>query len=144
MVESGAQSPLGGHDSWLRSALAPMQSLASRVADYFSPPAEAAGNDDFYEIKIELPGVPEDQIEVSIDDNMLMVKGERKFEKTEEGKTYFFSERSYGRFQRSFRVPADADPEKIFAEHLHGVLTIKIAKKEAAKSGARSIPVRGG
>ena len=79
-----------------------------RIADWFAPRAEATASNAHYEITMELPGVAQDDIEVSLHDGVLTVKGEKRSERKEEGEGYFFSEREYGRFQRTFRLPADA------------------------------------
>ncbi|MDJ0969856.1 MAG: Hsp20/alpha crystallin family protein, partial [Kiloniellales bacterium] len=60
------------------------------------------------------------------------------------GRTYFFSEREYGAFQRSFRLPPDADGEKVDAEFRDGVLCLRIAKRSASQAAGRKIEVRQG
>lgn len=143
MVESSGRTPLHYGDNWWSGFFDPLRQVAAKVADFFSPSAEAAGDKDAYEITLELPGVAHKDIDITVDHGTLLVSGEKQFERTEEGKTYFFSERSYGRFQRSFRLPADADQEKVDAACKDGVLTIRIAKK-AAGSGSRTIEIRQG
>ena len=93
-------------------------------------------------MSVELPGVEEKDIDVSLHQGVLSVRGEKRIETVEEGAGYFFSEREYGRFQRSFRLPADADPEKIAADYRRGVLTVTIGKRGTDGTGARKIPVR--
>jgi HSP20 family protein len=141
MVESSDRIPTQYGDNWWSGVVDPLRGLTSKVADFFAPSAEAADSKDAYDICIELPGVLEKDINVSVDHSTLTVSGEKNFEKTEEGKTYFFSERSYGRFQRSFRLPANADAEHIDACFKDGVLEILIAKK-AANEDTRTIKVR--
>jgi HSP20 family protein len=85
--------------------------------------------------------VAEDDMEVTLRDGILTVKGEKRAERREEGAGYFFTEREYGRFERSFRLPADADPEKIEAEAAKGVLTVTIGRKGKGEEG-RTIPIR--
>lgn len=141
MVESSGRTPTHYGDNWWGGFFDPLRQMASKVADFFAPSAEAAGDENTYEISIELPGVAEKDISVSIEHGTLMVSGEKHVQRTEEGKTYFFSERSYGRFQRSFRLPTDADQDKIDATYKDGVLCIKIAKKSAGAE-ARKIDIR--
>lgn len=141
MVEQSGRTPTHYGDNWWAGFVDPLRSLASKVADFFAPSAEAAGDKDAYDINIELPGVAEKDIHVTVDHGTLMVSGEKAFVRTEEAKTYFFSERSYGRFQRSFRLPADADAETVDATYKDGVLTVRIAKKKTA-DGARKIEIR--
>ena len=71
-----------------------------------------------------------------------MVRGEKRFERSETGRTYFFSEREYGAFQRSFRLPPDADGEKTDAEFKDGVLCLRIAKRAASQAVGKKIEVR--
>ncbi len=138
MVETSYRVPVHHGDNFWGGLMDPLKGAGHKISDFFSPTAEASGNDQYYEIHVELPGIEEDDIEVSTDNNVLMIKGERKFEREEEGKTYFFSERSYGQFQRSFRMPGDSDVGKISATYKDGLLIIKIAKKEeGAKNGQR-------
>ena len=83
------------------------------MADWFAPPSEASTLDDFYEINVELPGVKPDDVEVTLQNGSLTVHGEKHSEREEEGRSYFFSERTYGAFQRTFRLPSDADNDNI-------------------------------
>ena len=89
-----------------------------------------------------MPGVKAEDVEVSVHDNSLMVRGEKKFEREETGRTFFFSEVEYGSFQRTFRLPADAEGDKIDAEFKDGVLRLRIAKADASKPAGRKISVR--
>lgn len=127
---------------WWPSIYGPLQQAGQKIADFFAPQAEAAATDEAYQISIELPGVTADNIDVSVNDNVLTIKGEKRSERTEKGKTYFFSEREYGSFQRSFRLPADAQADKISADFKDGVLDIMIAKEAEAPPEARKISVR--
>ena len=130
--------------SWLTHMYGPMKRAGERVAEFFSPNSEAATTDDFYEISLELPGVSDDDIGVEVHNGRLIVTGEKKSEHHQEGRSYFFSEHDYGKFQRGFKLPPDADESKIAASHKDGVLAIKIAKLEASRSGAKSIPISRG
>jgi HSP20 family protein len=120
----------------------PMKQLGDKIADFFAPSADAAATDDFYEINMELPGISEDDIMVELKDNILTVKGEKRTAHEEKGKTFYFSERRYGTFHRSFRIPEDVAPEKIGANFTDGVLTIKVPKRANGAEPALKIPVR--
>lgn len=120
----------------------PLRNLGQRVADWFAPRSEASALKDYYEIDVELPGVKAEDAEVEIHDNNLIVRGEKKFEREETGRTFFFSEVEYGSFQRTFRLPADAATNKIDAEFKDGVLHLKIAKVKASKPSGRTISIR--
>ena len=130
--------------NWLSQIYGPMQRFGERVAEFFAPNSEAAAAADYYEISVELPGVPHENVSVDVHDGRLTVSGEKQEKKSEEGKSYFFSEITYGRFQRVFRLPPDADEDKISATHKDGVLTIKIAKAQPETSTAKSIPINRG
>lgn len=117
---------------WWPSLYEPFYNLGQTVHDWFSPPSEAAHDDDAYTVKMELPGVKLEDVELSVHDGVVTVKGEKKSEREEKTETYFFSERRYGSFSRSFRLPNDADAAKISADLKDGVLTITAPKAKAA------------
>jgi HSP20 family protein len=98
--------------------------------------------EDYYEINVELPGVKTEDVDVSTEDNSLVVRGEKRYEHEETGRTYFFSEREYGSFQRTFRLPPDADSDKIDAELNDGILRLKIAKRTSSQTAAKKIAIR--
>jgi HSP20 family protein len=129
---------------WWPHFYEPLRNIGQKVADWFAPRSDASASAEAYEINVELPGVQPDDVEVSLDDNTLVVRGEKRFEREESGKTYFFSEREYGAFQRTFRLPPDADSESIDAAFSDGVLTLKIAKLTAKQPAARTIKVKKG
>ena len=129
---------------WWPHVYEPLRNIGQKVADWFAPRSDASASAEAYEINVELPGVQPDDVEVSLDDNTLVVRGEKRFEREESGKTYFFSEREYGAFQRTFRLPPDADSESIDAAFSDGVLTLKIAKLTAKQPAARTIKVKKG
>lgn len=131
------------HTSGLWPSLTdPLRGLGSRVADWVAPASEATANARDYIISVELPGVAEGDIDLSAHDGILTLKGEKKTEREEKGETWFFSERQYGSFSRSFRLPPDADDGKVSADLKGGILTIKVPKKSAADAaGARSVKI---
>jgi len=120
----------------------PLRGIGQKVADWFAPRSEASAMEDFYEINVELPGVKAEDVDVSAHDNSLTVRGEKQFEREETGRNFFFSEREYGAFQRTFRLPPDAANDKIDAEFKDGVLCIKVAKKSPTESDGRKIDIR--
>ena len=77
-------------------------------------------------------------------DGQLTVSGEKKSSHEERGRNYYFSERAYGRFSRSFRLPANADQESVKAEYKDGVLTIRIGMVVSTDASARKIAVERG
>jgi HSP20 family protein len=79
-------------------------------------------------ITAELPGVTEQDIDVSLDDDVLTIRGEKKFERTDDKENFHFVERSYGTFQRSLRLPFPIDPDQVQANFENGVLTVTVPK----------------
>jgi HSP20 family protein len=84
-------------------------------------------------VKAELPGLDRKDISLHLENNVLTLRGDRKFEKETKEENYHRIERSYGNFSRSFSIPATVDEEKIRADYKDGVLHIVLPKKEQAK-----------
>jgi HSP20 family protein len=93
-------------------------------------------------ITAELPGVSEQDIDVSLDDDVLTIRGEKKFERTDDKENFHFVERSYGTFQRSLRLPFPVDPEQVQASFENGVLTVTVPKI-GRQERSRRIQVQG-
>ena len=114
----------------------------ARESMWAMPAVDVAESDKGYEITAELPGMDEKNIEVKFADGILTIKGEKKDEKEEKKKDYYLSERSYGSFQRSFRVPDGVDTDKIEASFKKGVLTVALPKSAEAQKTAKKIDVK--
>ncbi len=127
---------------WLPDFYEPFRNLGRKVADWFAPKSEASASTEHYQIVIELPGVPLENIEITTSDNALTVRGEKHFERERKDETFFFSEREYGAFQRTFRLPVDADQSTIDADFSDGVLTIKVAKLKAERPAEKKISIK--
>jgi HSP20 family protein len=84
-------------------------------------------------LKMEVPGVSEQDINISLENNTLTVSGERKFEKNEKEENFHRIERRYGSFTRSFSLPNTVDAEKVDAGYESGILSIQLGKKAEAK-----------
>jgi len=97
-----------------------------------------------YRITAELPGMEEKDVEVLLAGNTLTLKGEKKEEKEEKGKSFYHVERSYGTFQRTVPLPEGIDLKKIDAEFKNGVLTVKLPKTAEAKTKGRKVPIKSG
>ena len=104
------------------------------------PLVDITEDDKEYLIKAELPEVKKDAVKVTVENGVLTISGERRFEKEEKDKKYHRIERAYGSFTRSFSVPDDADDAKVGAEFKDGVLTVRLAKSEKARP--KSIEVK--
>jgi HSP20 family protein len=116
---------------------------AWRSSFSFSMPViDMSENDKTYKISAELPGMDSKDIDVSVTGDMLVLKGEKRQEKEEKDKSYHFSERAYGSFQRAFELPASVDRGKITADFSKGVLTITLPKTAQAQQPAKKIEVK--
>ena len=96
------------------------------------------------EVSIELPGMEMKDIEVTVNDDMLTVKGEKKIERQEEKKGYYLSERSYGAIYRTIPLPPGVDGEKAQASFKNGVLTIRLPQTPEAQAKVKRIEVKNG
>ncbi len=106
----------------------PLRAFGNRLADWLKPASAASSNEKAYTISMELPGVAEEDIDLSVNDGALTIRGEKKTGQEKKGDTWYFSERQYGAFSRSFQLPADADGSKATAEMKDGVLEIAIPR----------------
>lgn len=127
-------------DFWKRFETAP---FAATGGDFTGPRADVAETDKAIEVTVELPGMDEKDIEVSLADDVLTVKGEKKAEREEKQKGYHLSERSFGSFYRSIPLPAGVATDKISAEFRKGVLTVTMPKTPEAAARTKRIAVKG-
>jgi HSP20 family protein len=109
----------------------------------WSPNVEATELPAEYQITAELPGISPENVEISMSDGMLTLKGSKLEEKkeSEKDRTYHLWERSYGAFERTFRFPLDVKEDRITAEFTNGILTIKVPKMEVVPPKSRTIPI---
>ena len=105
------------------------------------PAVDVAEDDKAVMLTAELPGMKEEDVEVVLRDDMLTVRGEKKSEREEKKENYHLTERRYGAFERTFRLPETADADKIKASIEDGVLTVTVPKKAAAKKVEKKIKV---
>lgn len=105
----------------------------------YAPSLDVSENETTITVKAELPGVDSEDIDVSIEGDVLTLSGEKKQEKQERREGYYHSERRFGSFRRSIPLPSTVDREKVSAEFDRGVLTVKLEK--AVEATARRIPV---
>ena len=107
----------------------------------YSSGFEVSETDDEIRIKAELPGMGEKDIEVSIDENNLTIRGKHEERREEKKRNYHVSEMSHGSFFRSFPLSAAVDREKATGKFKHGVLTLTLPKTEQAKAERKRIPI---
>ena len=109
------------------------------VADW-APSVDISETDDEYLIKVELPGVPKEDVKVTVHDGVLTLQGERKLEREQKDNKFHRVERSYGSFARSFTLPENVDGGSVQAKHKDGLLYLHLGKIEETKP--RSIEVK--
>lgn len=105
------------------------------------PAVDIKEQDNSYLISAELPGMDEKDIAVEVQDDLLTVRGEKRAEREEKDKGYHLTERSYGSFTRSFRLPPEADAGKASASFSKGVLSISVPKSAEAHSKVKKIDI---
>jgi len=110
--------------------------------DGSSPRSDVVETDDGVEVTVELPGLEQKDVEVTLTADMLMVKGEKKIERQDKKKGYYLSERSYGAFHRSVALPPGVDTEKAEATFKNGVLTVKLPQSAEAKAKTKRVEVK--
>ena len=110
--------------------------------DAGGPRTEIAETDNALEVSIELPGLDRKDVDVSLTDNALTIKGEKKSERDEAKKGYHLTERSYGSFYRAIPLPSGVDTDKASAEFKNGVLTVTLPKTQEALSRVKKIEVK--
>ena len=99
----------------------------------FVPPVDIYEDQQGIQLKLEVPGIEEKDLDIKVENNVLTVSGERKFEKEQKEENFHRIERRYGSFTRSFTLPNTVDTENITADFSNGVLNIHMAKREEAK-----------
>lgn len=122
----------------------PFRSFGSKLSQWVSPASEASSDEDSFIISIELPGVAEEDISLSSTDNLLTITGEKSEAHEDKGDTWYFSERQYGSFRRTFRLPPDAEGEKSTANMKSGVLEITIPRKRTQDRQGKQIKINQG
>lgn len=105
------------------------------------PYADVTETDDAIEVAVELPGVDEKDVEISLAGDVLSIRGEKKATKQEKRAGQYISERSYGVFHRTIPLPAGVDTEKVSAKFKQGVLTINLPRSEHDKTKVKRIEV---
>lgn len=111
------------------------------VMSEWSPLVDITEDEKEFVIKVELPEVKRDDIKVTVENGVLAISGERKFEKEEKTKKYHRVERSYGSFMRSFTLPEETESEKVNAEFKDGVLKVHLMKTTSTKPSPHTVKV---
>ncbi len=119
----------------------PARRGGDRAWEEVMPRIDVAEAGDAVQVTAELPGMDEKDIEVTLEGGALTIRGEKKQEREEKKKNYYFSERSYGSFHRVLPLPEGIDESKVKAQFKKGVLTVSLPRTERAKSRQKQIPI---
>lgn len=118
------------------------QEEGSAITSAWYPACDVFEDKEAVKIVAELPGVKPEDVKLSLENNVLTIRGEKKQQAEERSERVHRYERSYGSFERSFALPSTVDPEQISADYRNGILTVSVPKAERAKP--REIPVKVG
>ena len=131
-----------GRGAWLRPFRSgDFESLAGRLS-IASPAVDIVEHDKAFEITAELPGFEAKDVDVTLRNGNIVIKGEKREEKEEKSKDYYLKERQYGSFERSFAVPDSVDTAKVDAAFKNGVLTVTLPKTAAAQKPEKKVAVK--
>ena len=109
-----------------------------------APRSDVVETDSGIEVTVELPGLEEKDLDLSLSDDALTIRGEKKVERKEEKRGFYMSERSYGSVFRSIPLPAGVDSDRAEATFRNGVLTVRLPQRPEAKERAKKIEVKTG
>jgi HSP20 family protein len=146
----GLMKPLSTDIGWLGNDLRRLFGAVSHTINpldefmtgkNWSPAVDISENEKRIEIKADLPEVKKEDIEVSVDDGMLTISGERKHEHEDKEGDVHHIERSYGSYERSFALPENVDTKKITADCKDGVLTLTLPKSAKKSTSHRKIKI---
>ena len=130
-------------DDFFRRAAFPLGSVPAKLAAFsLTPQMDVSETDEHVEIAVELPGLDPDNVEVSIDGDVLTIQGQKTLQRELDERDYHVVERSQGSFSRSIRLPYEVDPNQIQAAFKHGVLTITVPKPADAQERVHRIEVK--
>jgi HSP20 family protein len=108
----------------------------------WAPSVDIIEGENDYNIHVELPGVEKKDVKITVQDDVLIIKGEKKMESEKKGENYQRIERCYGTFQRSFTLPNSIASDKIDATYNNGILTISLPKMEEVKPKEIDVKVK--
>ena len=126
-------------DRWMEEALAGW-GRGENLRSWF-PVTDVSETPEHLILRLEVPGMKRDDVKISVENNVLTVRGEKRQESAQENESWYRTERSYGAFERSFSLPPHVDPDNVRASLDSGVLTVKLPRREEARP--REIPIEG-
>jgi HSP20 family protein len=107
-----------------------------------TPRVDETEDEKAFHIQVELPGMDKEDVDITMANGLLTIRGEKKREEEEKGKDFYRKERSFGAFRRSLPIPADVDESKIDASFTKGVLYIELPKTEEARKKITHIDIK--
>jgi HSP20 family protein len=107
-----------------------------------TPRIDETEDEKAFHVRVELPGMDEEDVDITLSAGVLTIRGEKKRDTEEEGKDFYRRERSFGAFRRSLPIPVDVDEGRIEANFKKGVLFIELPKTEEARKKVKHIPVK--
>ena len=140
---SAMQDRMNRMNRLIRESYSPEVPEEALTTTTLAPPVDIYEDEHNIILKIEVPGIDDKDIDVSIQNNTLTVRGDRKIEKEEKEENFRRVERQYGSFTRSFTLPSSVDPGQVSARCDKGVLNINLAKKAEAKPTQIKVSVGG-
>ena len=137
------RSPITDFTKTMNSIFKTMSEEEEEPSVYsFDPAIDIQENADNFELTAELPGIDKKDVNISINDDVLTISGEKKNEVKKEDTQCYRSERIFGKFERSFRLPDEVDQDKIEANYENGILHLQIPKTEESKPKEREIKIK--
>ncbi|WP_075880785.1 Hsp20/alpha crystallin family protein [Vreelandella massiliensis] len=126
-------------DRWINRIMTP---VGETPLSQLSPSVDIAESENEYVVSVEVPGVEEKDIKINLEDDKLIIEGEKRHQHTSEKNQYHRVERSYGSFSRILSLPKDVRKEDIQASFLNGVLTVRIPRDMEALPNRQEIPIK--
>lgn len=120
-------------DEAFRDLLAPLQATADTRLGSWTPAVDIRETEDALVLQAELPGLEKDDLEITIEDHVLTLRGERRLDRDETRESFHRVERAYGQFSRTFQLPTSVRMDGVKAQFANGLLTLELPKVEAAK-----------
>ncbi|CAN5164997.1 Hsp20/alpha crystallin family protein [soil metagenome] len=128
-------------DRWMDQTLGSLQFGSGESLREWFPRTDVSETADHLTLRLEIPGIRREDLKISVENNMLTVRGEKKQETSSEDEIFYRGERAYGAFERSFSLPSPVNRDEVGASLQEGILTIRLPRREEAK--AREIAIEG-
>ena len=125
----------------LTSGFGSMGSAGEDLREFYRPQIDVSGDDNCYEISLDVPGLTEDDLSLELQDDVLTIKGHKEKRNESKDRQYYRVERSYGSFQRTLALPDDANADEIKASLDKGVLRLEIPRRSGVSSNVRQIAI---